>query len=707
MAPIIDALSDWVVDRQAMAFATNVGLQITLFLALVLFLARRFRRDAALRYYLLLSALLGVLIIPAIAAGFQRASFSLLALPVSWTVPTVGGPQTQFDLDLSLGNIHTPEEREINRGHVVAKPPHAARMDAAPRVASPSVASYIPRATAILVMIWLAGCVVGLTGLVRSHQRLRRILRRARPVELSRHRSVEREICRILGVPSFPPTFCSSSVDSPTVAGIRQPRILIPCKLMGVLTNEELRDVLLHETAHVLRRDQIVLLLQQVIGVVLWPHPLIHLLNAHLARAREEVCDNFVLSVAAPVEYGRTLLRVCELMPRPRIMPGAIGMLHRHWRLEDRISDLLDSRRNPGIHVHSSRASMITVCLLALLVVVAGSQFIRAAAPPAAGDAGNNRPAESTPAAERETEVSQTAKRLIGALNRRPMADIKEQGLLNVFAIDVARGDVTLVANSPQPELNYCGTPCWSHDGARIYFDATPNQSWSRTRLLVVDLLKMTADPTDLGAGNCPSPSPDGKRIAFQLNTGAGGIWVMDADGTNRRRLGGSGIPKWSPDGKKLLVTGFSSDRKLSLVDAETGEVEPISLAGHKFYSQTSWGGDPDSILSVVVSDRGTGIALVDISTPSAAKIKRVLWRRGEDLNVAPACPVYSTKTHRCVFTGRAKTGTALYILRTDKDEPAKRLEPEIEDNKIASLAFSPDGRYVLFCSDRPILKSE
>jgi LysM repeat protein len=56
-----------------------------------------------------------------------------------------------------------------------------------------------------------------------------------------------------------------------------------------------------------------------------------------------------------------------------------------------------------------------------------------------------------------------------------------------------------------------------------------------------------------------PTVSPDGKRIAF-MSAGRGGanweIWVMDASGTNPRRLtdngNNDGLPTWSPDGKSI-----------------------------------------------------------------------------------------------------------------------------------------------------------
>ncbi len=714
IAPFVDQVNDWFANSRVLAFGTTVLIQITLLLILALALSRLFRRDPAMRYCLLLSALVCVTVIPMLTAGFQRVGFSFLA--VTWTAGPTHQPapidrDASFDIGVDEEMLIPPKNADGGVDHVTAGA--ASGETALPLAAAPSLSVVLPWAKSIAFSIWIAGCCIGFFSLARSHLKVCRILRTARPADMARLSRVKREVCRILGVKSLPPLVCSPCVDSPTVAGMLRARIVLPTRLAGILSPRELRDVLLHETAHVLRRDQLVLLLQQIIGVLLWPHPMIHLLNALLARAREEVCDNYVLEVAAPTEYGHTLLRVCELMPAPQTLRGTTGMLGGRWKLEDRIADLLDTRRNSMIHLQATRTLAITLCALSLLVLLAGSQLSWAAGPPDSETSDDARqPDQSASPTASEAEVADAVQGTVKLLKRRTMPDADAEGkesLLDLFAIDVTSGEVVVVAKRPQPELTYCGTPSWSRDGGKILFDATPGKVWSRTRLLVVDLLQMSADPVDLGAGNCPTLSPDGKQIAFLLNAagGGGGIWIMNSDGTNRRRLGGSGIPKWSPDGKNLLLTSFSTDRDLSLINVETGAIEPIQFAGHRFYSRAGWGGDGDTILSVVGSDRGTEIALVDISTPAAAKIKRVLWSRGDGSSAAPTCPVYSAKAQRCVFTGRGKTGTALYMLDTSEKGTPVRVEPQIEDNFMTSLGMSPDGRYVLFCSDRLVRKTQ
>ncbi len=71
-----------------------------------------------------------------------------------------------------------------------------------------------------------------------------------------------------------------------------------------------------------------------------------------------------------------------------------------------------------------------------------------------------------------------------------------------------------------------------------------------------------------------PSWSPDGRRIAYTSEQdGNRDVWVMDADGTNRRPLtrhpGFDGDPGWTPDGTAVLFsTGRFGGQELAIIPA-------------------------------------------------------------------------------------------------------------------------------------------
>ncbi len=76
---------------------------------------------------------------------------------------------------------------------------------------------------------------------------------------------------------------------------------------------------------------------------------------------------------------------------------------------------------------------------------------------------------------------------------------------LGLYMIDVENGEVTLIADQPDPGLVRCGSPEWSHDGKRIIFDVMPTNQVPLTRLKVIELAHGSLEVHDLGLGNCPA----------------------------------------------------------------------------------------------------------------------------------------------------------------------------------------------------------
>jgi len=81
--------------------------------------------------------------------------------------------------------------------------------------------------------------------------------------------------------------------------------------VVEALTDQELEAVLLHEVAHVRRRDNLVSLFQSWLGCVFWFHPVVWLINRQLLQERERACDEEVLShTRNSQEYLSSLLKV-------------------------------------------------------------------------------------------------------------------------------------------------------------------------------------------------------------------------------------------------------------------------------------------------------------------------------------------------------------------------------------------------------------
>jgi hypothetical protein len=97
-------------------------------------------------------------------------------------------------------------------------------------------------------------------------------------------------------------------VTTPLACGVVKPLIILP-RNAREWDHARLRAVLLHESAHVRRRDCLAKLVAQASRVLLWWNPLARMLSALADQEQECACDEAVLSAGvAPEDYARALL---------------------------------------------------------------------------------------------------------------------------------------------------------------------------------------------------------------------------------------------------------------------------------------------------------------------------------------------------------------------------------------------------------------
>jgi len=162
----------------------------------------------------------------------------------------------------------------------------------------------------------------------------------------------------------------TTAVDGPMVVGLLRPSILIPRALVDTLETACLRDVLLHEIAHIRRGDLWLAAVLRVALIVFWWSPFLRLINTRLELAREMACDaRAACGSRARVDYAGSLLTSVEkllaLGERPQSL--AVGMFERRSHLAQRIDGLIDGE--VAAPRHHRRATALGV---ALLVAFAG-----------------------------------------------------------------------------------------------------------------------------------------------------------------------------------------------------------------------------------------------------------------------------------------------------------------------------------------------
>jgi hypothetical protein len=223
--------------------------------------------------------------------------------------------------------------------------------------------------------VWAAGALLMLARLARNCGRVMLVRRSSRPVQSERLQSLLQEIAARLGKRQVPLLLVSSRTVTPLAAGFGRPAVILPERLLGMVSDSEVRDVVLHEVAHLERGDQRAVLLQELAGALYWPIVPVHGLNCELKRAREEICDNVVLARRDAISYGETLLHVAEVLVGARPMRAAVGIFGGPGELERRVTRLIDPRRNTATRISRRKACSVMFVFIAGLAIASATRF--------------------------------------------------------------------------------------------------------------------------------------------------------------------------------------------------------------------------------------------------------------------------------------------------------------------------------------------
>ncbi len=138
----------------------------------------------------------------------------------------------------------------------------------------------------------------------------------------------------------------SEHVHRAAVLGWTTPMIVLAPATLDTLTDDELDLVILHEYAHVKRRDDVALVVQRVITAFAGLHPAVWWLDRAVTIEREAACDDWVVGCTGALKpYASSLVRLTAAAGQHRcsLAPGAA--LSR-TQLVTRLLRLLDPRRN-------------------------------------------------------------------------------------------------------------------------------------------------------------------------------------------------------------------------------------------------------------------------------------------------------------------------------------------------------------------------
>lgn len=315
-------------------------LEATLLLAvggLASVLARR--RAAAMRHLVWVSTFVGLLALPLLHV--VGPSWSVPLLPVEFGAvereTTAGAtPGAAGEVVSGSGAVQgSPSEVVSGRSGEEAVGGEGAGLGAPGRLGSVLLAW---AAGSAAVALWI---LVGQIGVMRLRRRARPLKDRAwleATHELSARLDLSRRIDLVVGEDAL----------TPMTWGLVRPTVFLPGRARD-WSEERRRMVLLHELAHVKRRDCLTQLLAYLGCALFWFHPLAWHAARRLRIERERACDDLVVRTVVPTgalaaDYAQHLLDLARTLRVPRNAGASVAMALPS-QLEERLLAVLDPVR--------------------------------------------------------------------------------------------------------------------------------------------------------------------------------------------------------------------------------------------------------------------------------------------------------------------------------------------------------------------------
>lgn len=316
------------------------------------------RSSAGARHLVWLVALGALLLVPALTAW---SPLRLAVLPASeLTTPANDASALSAPVAANAGNDGAAA---ADFGNAVPSAVNASEPSSARTFDLPSW-------PVLLAALWALVALGIVASLAWAAFAVRRIVRRARPLDAPAWRNPLFEIADRLGLEEAPRLLCSDDVKMPFACGVLAPTIVLPADCER-WTLERRHAVLLHELAHVRRHDLLGHTIGRLACAAYWFHPLVWTAARALRNESERACDDLALACGTDApDYAEHLLDIVTSVRGDSTPLVALAMARRK-EFEGRMLAILDPELRRA--APSRRQSLGMIGTLALLAITVGA----------------------------------------------------------------------------------------------------------------------------------------------------------------------------------------------------------------------------------------------------------------------------------------------------------------------------------------------
>ncbi len=217
----------------------------------------------------------------------------------------------------------------------------------------------------LFVTIWLMGMLVFLLRFMGGYALVKRYrYHRTRQIG---HEWENRfgELSKRLGIKQKVQLLESALVRVPMVIGYLKPVVLLPLGALNGVPAAQMEAILAHELAHILRRDYFVNMIQSLLEVIFFYHPVVWWLSGNIRIERENTCDDIAITITGNnMEFAKALTRIQEINLAAPGLAAGLGGKNRN-QLINRICRILGKKeRHAGFATNFIPALILMVSLI-------------------------------------------------------------------------------------------------------------------------------------------------------------------------------------------------------------------------------------------------------------------------------------------------------------------------------------------------------
>ncbi|MDP4093211.1 MAG: M56 family metallopeptidase [Bacillota bacterium] len=193
----------------------------------------------------------------------------------------------------------------------------------------------------IFEVLWISGVLIFAFFILIINIRLNFKIRKCHSLRNEKTIRLLNECSFTLKIRSNIPVILTSMVNSPSLSGFIKPKLLLPYDILEKSSTTDLKYIIMHELAHLKRKDTAVNWLIIFIKILYWFNPVIWYGFYKMHQDCEVACDAMVLSRIKPEEhniYGYTIINLLRNMSGRQWIPGVSGIISSKSLMKRRIT---------------------------------------------------------------------------------------------------------------------------------------------------------------------------------------------------------------------------------------------------------------------------------------------------------------------------------------------------------------------------------